>query len=571
MQPCSSRIWQERPLKGEVDKQMTRHAGLSPFLAHLLAQRGVLSSEQVELFLNAGLGKMADPRLMAGMTIAVERLSKAIAAGEKIAVHGDYDVDGISATALLMLALRDFGARVGYSIPLRQRDGYGLCGAAIAQAAADGVKVIVSVDCGINACDEAELAAANGIDLIITDHHQPGAKLPPALCCLNPHRADDRYPDKYLCGVGVAFMLVVALRSHLRQHGLLGDKTPDIRYLLDLVCLGTIADIVPLLGVNRLLVKAGLRLLNGTCRPGLAALKQVAKVTEVSAGQVGYRLAPRLNAAGRLEDAAQAVELLLCNDNATATQLARRLDACNSERRTIEAQIQKEATQRVADELDDDAYTIVLADERWHAGVIGIVASRLVEIYHRPVVLIALGDDGGKGSARSVRGFDLYRAFEHCAGHLRGYGGHKYAAGLTIATADVAAFAAAFEQYARKHISAKQRQGLLEYDAEVLLQDVSDELLTEMKQLEPFGAGNPSVVLLCRGVHAQDVRVVGKKHLKFIVWQDGYSHPAIFFNSSERRSELDGKLDILFSAAMNNWNNRSTLQLTIKDVRAASD
>lgn len=571
MDQVVQRIWRERVAEIELDEveviEWCTQLSISPLVCHLLQQRGVQDVLRAAMFLNGTLADLADPTLLIGMDLAVARLVAAIKNGEKIAIHGDYDVDGITGTAVLCEALTQLGGTVDYHIPLRMRDGYGLSADAIKQSATSGVKLLISVDCGISAVAEAALTAELGLDLIITDHHQPPDVLPQALACINPAQSDCQYPDKHLAGVGVAFMLIIALRASLRDLTLLPTPEPDIRYLLDLVAMGTIADLVPLHGVNRILVKSGLRLLERGERLGVAALKKVADVKRMNAGAVGFKLAPRLNAAGRLEDAALGVQLLLSDNEQDSTALARQLNTFNNQRRAIEQQVLEQAIARVAAELDNDHYTIVLADSSWHSGVIGIVASRLVELFHRPTVLIAVDGDSGKGSARTIAGLHLFDAFQQCSEHLAAFGGHKYAAGLSIDADNVDAFANAFEAHAKSVLQETDLIPVRQYDVEVSLQDVDKTLLTEINDMEPFGVGNPQPVLLCKNVCVQQLAVVAEKHLRFIVQQDGYSHPCIAFGMAQRMAEFNGNIDILFNLTMNVWRNRETLQLQVKDVR----
>jgi single-stranded-DNA-specific exonuclease len=566
MKPILEQRWAQRTIADGVDvTAWPTTLQRSPLVCHLLALRGITSCDEASSFLTGSLSSLPDPFLLAGMEQAVARLVIALEAGERMAVHGDYDVDGITGTAILVEALTLFGAEVDYHIPLRMRDGYGLSEQAIRQANEDNVTLLLSVDCGITAIDEAALASQLGIDLIITDHHQPLDTLPVAHSCIDPHLPDCNYPDKRLAGVGVAFMLIIALRSRLRQLGKGPTSEPDIRYLLDLVAMGTIADLVPLHGVNRVLVQVGLRLLDRGERIGVKALKDVAAVQRMSAGVVGFKLGPRLNAAGRLEDAALGVELLLSREEQHANRLAEALNGFNGQRQTIERQVLQQALERVTDELLDDQRTIVLADSRWHAGVIGIVASRLVERFHRPVVLIALDNGCGKGSARSIRGFHLFKGFQHCGEHLLGYGGHQYAAGLSIDQPSIELFSTAFEQYAQRELAEEDLIPVRHYDAEVLLEDIDRMLYDEIQALTPFGNGNPEPLLVCRGVRAQKPSIVADKHVRMSVQQDGYSHPCIAFGLAERFAELSEPVDILFTLSLNCWRGRETLQLQIKD------
>lgn len=548
-------------------QQLAAELGVAPLLAAVLCQRGIDDADEAQQFLVSRLATMPDPLLLRDMEKAVDRLALAVRSGEPIAVHGDYDVDGMTGTALLVETLRRFGGIVDYFIPLRLKEGYGLSGEALQRAAAAGAKVAVSVDCGVSAFGEALLAREIGLDLIITDHHQPPETLPEALAVVNPCRPDCEFPAKNLSGVGVVFMLLVALRSRLRRDGHFARRTePDLRRSLDLVALGTIADIVPLTGLNRTLVKVGLEVLSRGGRPGLDALKTVAAVREVTCGAVGFRLAPRLNAAGRLQDAAQGVALLLEDSPEKALENARHLDAVNRDRQLLEQQTLEEAVALVERRLPAGQRTIVLAEEGWHPGVIGIVASRLVERYHRPVVLIALEKGVGKGSARSIRGFHLYRALESCRPLLAGFGGHEYAAGLTIDAARIKEFGAVFEEAARCVLTAEQLEPRLFYDGEVLLEELNLEPVEELCRLAPFGAGNPQPHFVARRVRVQQARTVGTNHLSFTARQGGYSCSCIAFGMAERAGELNGELDLLFAPQINEWQGRRSVQLQIKDM-----
>lgn len=570
MIPTLSYLWECR---GEVSVAVTRTLAeelqVSPLIAALLQQRGIADVDQGRQYLASRLSAMPDPLLMADMEVAVMRLCRAVQAGERIAVHGDYDVDGITGSALLVETLRSFGASVDYYIPLRLVDGYGLSGEALQRAADSGATVAVSVDCGVSAHEESRLAKKLGLDLIITDHHQPPEQLPEALAVINPHRLDCGFPDKGLAGVGVAFMLLVALRSRLRQMDWFTDRhEPDLRCSLDLVALGTIADIAPLKGLNRILVKAGLAVLNQGQRPGIAALREVADVKEVNCGSVGFRLAPRLNAAGRLQDAAQGVELLLESAPAKALECARQLDDCNRQRQAIEQQTLEQALEQLSETFEPAQRSIVLAGSEWHSGVIGIVASRLVERFYRPTVLIALENGMGKGSARSIRGFHLYRALHDCRQQLSAFGGHEFAAGLSISADRIGDFAADFEAAAENQLSDDQLQPRHLFDQEVVLEELTLQAVTDLDLLAPFGMGNPQPLLVARQLRAQQVQILGEKHLRFIALQGGYSQPCIAFGMAERIDDLAGEFDLLFTPSINEWRGRSSVQLKVKDLRA---
>jgi single-stranded-DNA-specific exonuclease len=574
MKAVSFRHWQVRQseLSPSAIERLAGELQLAPLTARVLAQRGLGSAEAGRGFLRSSLASLPDPFLLPGMDRAVARLAAAVEAGERIAVHGDYDVDGITGTALLVETLRLLGAEVESHIPLRLKDGYGLSAEALQKAAAGGARVALSVDCGVSAVAEAQLARELGLDLIITDHHQPPDPLPAALAIVNPHLPENRFPFQELAGVGVAFFLLVGLRKTLRERGFFATRPePDLRCSLDLVALGTIADVVPLQGVNRILVRAGLTSMNRSDRPGLQALKEVAAVSEVNCGNVAFRLAPRLNAAGRLEDALLGVELLLESSPERCLAMARLLDDFNRERQAIEQETLLQAVARLEAKPGEGQRSIVLADPGWHPGVIGIVASRLVERYHRPAVLIALENGQGKGSARSIAGFHLYRSLQICRRHLAGFGGHAFAAGLTIAENEVENFAAVFEEVARQSLGEADLQPQVLHDGEVLLEELTESAVRQLSELSPFGAGNPEPSFVVCGVRVQQVQTLGGKHLRFTLRQGGYTLPCIAFAMAERQPELAGDLDLLVTPQLNEWRGKVTVQLRLKDFRPAAE
>ena len=571
MDAVTARRWSNRcdGTTEALSLALAQGLGLDPLTARILTGRGVTDLPVGRSFLASRLADLPDPFLMQGMTRATARLATALEGGEKIAIHGDYDVDGISGTSLLVDVLRQLGAEVEYHIPLRLKDGYGLSAEALRLAAGHGVRVAVSVDCGVSAVAEAKLARELGLDLIITDHHQVPHIRPEALAILNPHQSDCPFPAKELAGVGVAFMLLVGLRKVLRDRGYFRSRQePDLRLGLDLVALGTIADIAPLQGLNRTLTKLGLQLLNESRRPGVQALREVAGVKEVSCSAVGFRLGPRLNAAGRLEDAALGVQLLLTESVADAKELAALLDGFNRERQALEQETLRQAVEHL-DGVTNERCSIVLADERWHPGVIGIVASRLVERYGRPTVLIALEEGKGKGSGRSIRGFHLYQALADCSGHLLGFGGHEFAAGLSLEMERVEAFAREFEALAKSRLSAEDLQPQLWHDGEVLIEELGEREVVALEGLAPFGAGNPEPCLVLRGVRVQQLQPVGEGHLRFTARQGGYSMACIAFGLAERAAQLQGEIDLLGVPGLNEWRNQKTVQLRVKDFRPA--
>lgn len=552
---------------------LSRSLKVSSVTARILVGRGVDTVEEGEGFLAPSLSAMPDPFLLKGMRAAVERLLRARRNGESVCIYGDYDVDGISGTSLLVSFLRRTGIVCSYFIPNRFDDGYGLHEDALQRIILRGATLIISVDCGITSVREAALCKQFGVDLIIVDHHTPGSTIPDATAVINPLQPGCTYPYKMLAGVGVAFNLLVALRSRMRtEHLFDSEGEPDLREWLDLVALGTIADIVPLVSQNRIYAFHGLQKLENPRRIGIAALKRVAGITgEVSCGQVGFRLAPRLNAAGRMESAVPGVELLLGENEEECARIAAGLDAANAERQAVERNMFEQAVAMVD---SSGAYpscrSIVLASRDWHQGVVGIVASRMVERYHRPTILLAIDEQGAaKGSGRSISGFHLLEALNACAEYLERFGGHRYAAGVGLPESALNGFSRAFEAVASQMLGDAELVPQLDVDAEVAPELVNLELAEELRRLEPFGSGNPEPTLMMRGVTVIDRRVVGDGHLKLMVSVLGRKFSAIAFRQAE--CQTDGVLDIAFFPERNVWKNATTMQLRIKSMRAAEE
>jgi len=573
MEPVTERLWVPRNASPDYSQlaEYCKQLQLPALIARLLISRE-FSLEAAQDFLSTRLADIPDPFLLPDMDKAVDRLQLAIENGERIAIHGDYDVDGITGTTLLYTGLLAFGATSpGYHIPLRLRDGYGLSAEALKKEPANGTKVVISVDCGVSAHEEATLAKEYGLDLIITDHHQPPETLPDALAVINPQRKDSTFPFRELAGVGVAFFLLIALRKRLRETGWFkGRQEPDLREFLDMVALGTIADLVPLQGINRTLTRHGMSLLESGGRVGVQALKQVAAVKTMNCGVVGFQLAPRLNAAGRMEDAGLGVELLLEQDLVRALNTARYLDKCNRERQELEKQTLEEALLAVA-RLDGHTHSIVLSGERWHPGVIGIVASRLVDRYHRPTVLVAMDGESGKGSCRSIRGYHLYEGLKECAEHLGAFGGHEMAAGLSVSRDQFESFANALETDARNKLADDDLVPMLRHDGTLLLEEIDLATVRGIELMAPFGMGNPEPLLVVEGVRAMTIKTVGDSHLRFTACQGAYSHPAIAFGMLERRDEFKGEIDLLVSPQVNRYDGREMVQLRVKDVRPSKE
>jgi single-stranded-DNA-specific exonuclease len=547
---------------------------VSPLVATLLVHRDCRTAEEARIFFDAPLTALPDPLQMLGMDAAVDRLRAAVARREPILVCGDYDVDGVSGAALLVAGLRRAGCEVSFTVPRRREHGYGLHPSMVEQGAAEGVRMLITVDLGISAHEAVALARARGIDVIICDHHLPPPVLPPATAVLNPRQPGCAYPFKELCGVGIAFKLLQALFGQAAWE--------ELWPFLDLVAVGTVADLVPLVGENRILAKRGLIQLAGTSRPGLRALADVAGITlssaeGIAAGRVAFGLAPRINAAGRLDDATVAIRLLLTGDPFEARDLAARLDRQNRERQELESSILTEAlTQAQAEHDLERDRAIVLASTAWHPGVIGIVAARLVERYGRPAALIGTG--GGheaRGSARSAGGWHIADALGRCADLLQHYGGHRAAAGFSLAAENVEAFRARFLSLAAQELTEDDLTPTLVADAEVSL-DMIDLTLTDwLGRLGPHGVGNPEPILIARGVQVmRGSRRVGQNHLKMKVRQVARGAQvldAIGFNLGWFADELNQlpspRIDMAFVPERNSWNGREILQLRIKDLR----
>lgn len=562
--------WILKEVAADTVERLVNELRLLPVTARIVAGRGLVEPLQVEQFLNPTLAGMQDPFLLAGMDAAVKRLLVARQQQEQVCIYGDYDVDGVTATALLVSGLRALGLQVGYHIPHRMDDGYGLNREALRTIHSQGSVLCISVDCGVTALEEARYCREIGLDLIITDHHQPLPELPDALAVINPHRPDCRYPFKGLAGVGVAFNLLVALRAGLRQQGLVTDNGPDLRQWLDLVALGTVADVVPLADQNRLLVAAGLQRMDGLTRTGLAALKKVAGVNgTVTAGQIGFRLAPRLNAAGRLESAVPGVELLLTDDRSLAERLAQELNEANQQRQAMEQAMLLQAI-RMVDAAGGVAgrFSIVLSSPDWHPGVVGIVASRLVERYHRPTILLAVQEDGAaKGSGRSIPGFHLLDALHDCAPLLTRYGGHRVAAGVSLPADACDAFGAAFERAAAARLDQDHLIPQLLLDVELAPDELTMALVEDMQRLAPFGAGNPEPVVCMRGLQVMEKRLVGTDHLRLRLRRGRHYINAIAWRMAGRH--LPEVIDVAGMPEIDTWGGGARLQLRVKDFKEA--
>jgi single-stranded-DNA-specific exonuclease len=547
-------------------RDLAEALSLPEVVCRLLLIRGYVSAEEAKLFLRPKLDKLHDPLLFLSMEKAVERLARAVRDEELVFIHGDYDVDGISSTTLLTRAIRVLGGKAVPFIPRRIEDGYDLSDAGVDAAMAAGAKVVVTCDCGTSAVSPVARLCKAGIDVIVTDHHLPGGELPDCLAVLNPKRSGCGYPDKDLAAVGVAFKLALALARAL------GKNENFIWGMLDLVALATVADVAPLRGENRVFVRYGLKMLSETQNIGMRALIRAAGLSgkPLTAGRIGFILAPRLNAAGRLGHAIRGVELLLSENEHEANAIARELEELNNKRQELDHATLDQARERVL-QLDlDDTFGIVLADESWHPGVIGIVASRLVEEFGRPTVLIALADDHGKGSGRSISKFDLHGALGKSREFLLRYGGHRAAAGVTIARDKVNEFAAKFNEVAKSLLTPEDLVPEIRVDLEVNIEGMDERLESLFRHFEPFGIGNPSPVLLARNVTlAANPRLVGKDGLKVVLDTGTGSLDALGWGLAHRAAEFQAgsKVDIAFRLERDEYRGESRLQARIADIR----
>lgn len=565
-------IWDQQALDESQAGTLAASTGVDPFIARLLVLRGITDADEARRFLDPRLDHLHDPFRLKDLPRAVDRLERAISAGERIAVHGDYDVDGVTSTVILRRALELLGADVIHFIPERLRDGYGLQPAAMERLAEERAAVVVSVDCGIRSQDAAARARELGIDLIVTDHHEPDGTLPPALAVINPRRPDCDYPDKHLAGVGVALKLVQALCLRSGRSGWLPA-------FVKLAALGTVADVVPLRGENRVIAKLGLdRLSRKRHAVGLRALLDSAGLLgETLTGfHVAFRLAPRINAAGRMSTPDLATRLLLLTDDEReeeAQSLAGQLEAANVRRQEEEAEILAAARRKVDSDPDVGAHAILVVwGEGWHRGVIGIVASRLVDLFHRPAIVLAVDGGTAHGSGRSIPGFDLLGALEHCGGLFTRFGGHRHAAGVTLEAGRLPELRRRITAFADDRLGPEQLMPRLRIDCRLPLAAITPDMVAGLRAMEPFGAANPRPVFSSGPVELVDApRIMKSRHLAMRVRQQGRVFRAVAWRMADREDFVQrhrDALDLAFRLSENRYRGESTLELSVEDVRA---
>ncbi len=590
---------------GEKDatvRELSKALGISEICAKLLINRGYESPKAAKEFLDNEASVLHDPFLLADIDLAIKRINESVKNGERIVIYGDYDVDGVTAVSTLYLYLSELGANVGYYIPKRSGEGYGVSTAAIDRLADTGVKLIITVDTGITANDEVEYAKSRGIDMVITDHHECRPELPNACAVVNPHRPDCPYPFKELAGVGVVFKLICAYETMLcienGREPMDGVREVCKKYA-DLTAIGTIADVMPILDENRLIVAIGLKMLSETTRLGLSALIDVATaktadgakpITAASKGQVkrrkitssfiGYGIAPKINAAGRISNAEKAVALLLAESEDEAYEMANELCEINRQRQIEENRIAEQAYKKIEQTHDfEHDKVIIIEDDNWNQGIIGIVASRITEKYGLPSILISFdgttrgypeADDNGKGSGRSVKGMNLVNAMNYCEDLLCKYGGHELAAGLTIERANIDAFRKKINEYANEYLGDDHVLVQIEADCEVEMTNLTMKQATELYKLEPYGVANPVPIFVLRDATISKIIPIGAgKHTKLVLTKDGISANAVFFGMQPSKlALLEGNdVDIVFNLDINEYQNVKSIQLIVQDIQ----
>ena len=554
----------------EAAKSLAKEIGISPILCRLLQERGITSAAEAKRFFRPQLNELHDPFLMNDMNIAVERLNQAMGRKERILIYGDYDVDGTTAVALVYKFLQQFYSNIDYYIPDRYNEGYGVSKQGIDYAYETGVKLVIVLDCGIKAVEEISYAKEKGIDFIICDHHVPDEVLPPAIAILNPKRKDSTYPYDHLSGCGVGFKL---MQAFAQNNGIeLHQLTP----LLDLVAVSIASDIVPIMGENRILAFHGLRQLNSNPSVGLKAIIDVCGLAEkeITMSDIVFKIGPRINASGRIQNGKEAVDLLIEKDFQTALEKSNLINQYNETRKDLDKSMTEEAN-HIVDQLENlsERRSIVIFNEEWHKGVIGIVASRLTEIYYRPAVVLTRTDDPATGSARSVSGFDVYKAIEHCRDLLENFGGHTYAAGLSMKVENVAKFTRRFEEYVTSHILPEQTSATIDIDAQLDFRDITPKFFFDLKKFNPFGPDNHKPVFATLNVYDYGTsKVVGRdqEHIKLELVDNKSNNVmnGIAFGQSSQARYIKTKQSFNICYTIEeNTHKRGEIQLQIEDIK----
>ena len=544
--------------------ELVEKFGISGILARILVNKNITQKDEIDLFMNPTRKDFHDPFLMPDMEIIVDRVLEAIEQKERIMIYGDYDADGITSITVLKSFLEERGLEVASYIPNRLDEGYGLNKTALKKIYDDGYRLIITVDCGISGIDEVDYANSLGMEVLITDHHEPVETLPKAMAVVDAKRKDNKYPFNQLAGVGVVFKLIQAISIKL------GLEEKEYLKYLDIVCIGTISDIVPLVDENRVIAKLGLKLIAQTRNIGLKALLEVIGFKNIDSTTISFGVAPRINACGRMGDEQVALDLFLEKDYDKAKKLAIKLNEYNIERQTIEKRIFDEATEKI-EKNEKDKACIIVGSEGWHHGIIGIVASKVTEMYFKPSILICFEGNDGKGSGRSIPGFDLHDALMECSDYLEKFGGHSMAVGVTVNRDKFELFKNKFEEYAKSHDIDKIIP-VINIDSELSLKDIDIDSVKSLQKLEPYGEANKMPVFMIRNLKINSIRALSEgKHLKLTLKDDGYMINAIGFNMGNLSNEylIDDKVDVIGNLDINSFNGNESIQLILKDIRKA--
>mgnify|MGYP005792009667 FL=1 len=544
--------------------ELVEKFGISGILSRILVNKNITQKDEIDLFMNPTRKDFHDPFLMPDMEIIVDRVLQAIEQKEKIMIYGDYDADGITSITVLKSFLEERGLEVASYIPNRLDEGYGLNKTALKKIYDDGYRLIITVDCGISGIDEVDYANSLGMEVLITDHHEPVETLPKAMAVVDAKRKDNKYSFNQLAGVGVVFKLIQAISIKL------GLEEKEYLKYLDIVCIGTISDIVPLVDENRVIAKLGLKLIAQTRNIGLKALLEVIGFKNIDSTTISFGVAPRINACGRMGDEQVALDLFLEKDYDKAKKLAIKLNEYNIERQTIEKRIFDEATEKI-EKNEKDKACIIVGSEGWHHGIIGIVASKVTEMYFKPSILICFEGNDGKGSGRSIPGFDLHDALTECSDYLEKFGGHSMAVGVTVSRDKFELFKNKFEEYAKSHDIDKIIP-VINIDSELSLKDIDIDSVKSLQKLEPYGEANKMPVFMIRNLKINSIRALSEgKHLKLTLKDDGYMINAIGFNMGNLSNEylIDDKVDVIGNLDINSFNGNESIQLILKDIRKA--